>query len=768
MPLSRDEIRARLDEADRLNPDLNGGVGGEAYLEAMRGLLPHAEALGEPDLLMDVRLGYTWALLKSDLSADEVFREVLPVLRRCLLDLHAHPGRYRDLLADDLWNQVLNVCSVYIRLFPAPARLLHRLLDELERYCPSSRPWTRYAIDHYRMELFARQGDHEAVERLWVRLRAKGLPRDHFILPGWAGCLAVMWQRLGRDDRALEAMAPLLTGQIETSDGDDHSDALILPYLRTGRFDEAVEAHRRHYARPGMKLEGLAAHLQFCALTGNEERGMEVLQRNVGLLLTRSSEGEWTWTAAAAVLLCRRVMERDLDRRWCRTCECADEECYHDAVMSYADLAGRLYWQVVELSLALDEKDGGTSMSERTTAIMFAEPVVEHLSLPEGRGGAPRPEPHLPADADLAAELERVTGLDTWPRFVRTQRILQTAMVRDETGPQPDIRLALLDQLTSPELRAEIRGSQQSFGALSDLARWAAGTGPERVGADRLDRMWRAVPVVLNDVLTFPAVHAAQIRGLLRTLEPLCRPGTDDLHHLRWFTVELEVRRGDLDAARAAWAAFEALPPADAHRTREAVLRRALWWLDLRWDEGVREAVAALASGDDREDYLLPVLLRAGEEDRARELHERTYPTVREAPEVAAHLEFCARTGAFERGRELIRRNLDLYHTTRDDTECSIDLLRAYGAGIAFTERLVEAGLDEEWTWPAHECCGAEEGWTYARFAESCRVEARLFATRWDMLMGAGAEAGAGQGPTGRLCLPPPRATGRSRDLTGE
>ncbi|XVQ09748.1 hypothetical protein ACQP1W_45740 [Spirillospora sp. CA-255316] len=743
MLLNRDEIRARLDAADALNPDLPGGTGGEAYVEAMRALLPHAEALGDPDLLMDVRLGFTWAMLKSDKDADETFRTILPVLRRCLLDWHAAPHLFRPALVTAMWNQFFRVCNIYIRLFPEPAQRVRRLLDELERHCPESRRWTRYAIDHYRMSLEARQGDHEAVDRLWRRLRAQGRPEEHFHLDGLAVGEAFMWQRLGRHDLAIEAMAPVLAGQIEVHDGRDLSDALLVPYLRTGRVSQAVAAHERNHTRHGMKLEELGAHLQFCALTGNEERGLEVLQRNIDRLLTRTSRVEWVWTAAAAVLLCRRVMEKDVDRQWCRSCECDDARCHHDAVMTYADLGGRLRWEVVNLSLELDEMDGSSFMSESVAEIMNAEPILESLPLPSDAAGhhhkAPRPDAHLPDGTDLAAALHEAADLDTWPRFIRTQRILQTALVRDETDVQPDVqpdvRLALLEELMSPELQAEIRGSQQLFGTLTELAR-AHDAGPSPLGTARLDRLWRAVPFTLDCVLTYPAVHATQIRGLLRTLEPHCRPGTGDLHHLRWFAVELEVRRGDLDAARTAWAAFEALPHIDAYRTRASTLRRARWWLDLGLDDSAYEAMASLPADDDREDHLLPAYLRAGRTEKAHEVHERTYPTAGEAPEIAAHLEFCARTGGFDRGRELIQRNLDLFHTARNDRECSIDRLRAYGAAIRFGERVVEAGLDETWTWPADDCCDPEDGWSYARFASSCRTEAALFATRWDELMG--------------------------------
>ncbi|GAA4079898.1 hypothetical protein [Actinomadura miaoliensis] len=739
MLLDRNEIEARLEAAGKLDSE-DGGPGGEVYVEAMRDILPHAEALGDPDLLMHARLGFTWATLRSDREAQEVFRVILPVLRRCLLDWHAAPHRFRPGLVEAMWNQFFNICDCYVRLFPEPARRIHRFLDELERYCPPTRRSTRYAIDQYRMKVEARRGDRDAVERLWRELRAQGEPEEHFHLDGKIGGDAFMWQRLGRDDRAVEVMAPVLAGQIEVRNGRNRSDALLLPYLRAGRLDEAVAAHQSTYTRHRMRLEELGAHLQFCALTGNEERGLDVLDRNVDRFFTRTGGVEWLWTAAAAVLLCRRVMEKDLDRQWFRSCECDESRCHHGAVMSYADLGARLRWAVVDFSLELDEMDESTFMSEQVSKIMHAEPIMESLALPPGTA-VPRhhetpPAAHLPSGTDPARALDEAATLDTWTRFIRLQRLLRATPAGDET----DIRLALLDELMSPELHAETsHWRHQLFATLAELAR-SHDAHPSLLGADRLDRIWRAVPFTLDSVLTHPTVHAAQIRGLLRTLEPHCRPGTDDLHHLRWFAVELQVRRGDLDAARAAWAAFADLPASDAYTTRPNILRRTLWWLDLGCDDEAVDSMALLLDAppgaEDREDYLLLPYLRAGRLDRAREVHERTYRTALGAPELAAHLEFCARTGELDHGRELIQRHLGYFHAWRADHDCPIDRVRAYGAAARLSDRLVADGLDETWTRPADECCEAEDGWSYARFAASTRFEGDLFVTRWDELMG--------------------------------
>jgi hypothetical protein len=394
--LDRDEIRARLQAADELDPE-DGGPGGEVYVEAMRSILPHAEALGDPDLLMRARLSFAWALRSKPLKKgpSDFFGEALPVLRACLLMWHAEPHRFPEHDVRAMWNQLFLIVDAYVWLYPEPAQRIHRLLDELERHCPPTRRWTRHAIDHYRMKVEARRGDLGAVERLWRRLRAQGEPEEHLHLDGKAVHEALMWRRLGRNDRAVEVLAPLAAGQIPTREGGEHTDDLIMPYLCAGRLEEAVAAHQRTYARSGMKLEDVAAHLEFCARTGNEERGLDVLHRNLHYFRSEVSSVEAMWTAAAAALLCRRVMEKDLDREWIWPCDCDDPGCDASTVWSYADLGSHLRREAVDFSLRVDELNGTPFQSEKIRELLHAEPIVDALPLrgPHRRTRPVRSEP---------------------------------------------------------------------------------------------------------------------------------------------------------------------------------------------------------------------------------------------------------------------------------------------------------------------------------------------------------------------------------------
>ncbi|MFD8707767.1 hypothetical protein ACFV1W_35170 [Kitasatospora sp. NPDC059648] len=88
----------------------------------------------------------------------------------------------------------------------------------------------------------------------------------------------------GDDARALEILAPVLDGRSGCEQEPYLSQATaLLPLLRRGRPDEARSAHLAGYRYARGKAAMLAAvgqHIEFCALSGNEPRGLELLAEN--------------------------------------------------------------------------------------------------------------------------------------------------------------------------------------------------------------------------------------------------------------------------------------------------------------------------------------------------------------------------------------------------------------------------------------------------------------------------------------------------------
>ncbi|MEU4657488.1 hypothetical protein AB0G32_26705 [Streptomyces sp. NPDC023723] len=91
----------------------------------------------------------------------------------------------------------------------------------------------------------------------------------------------------GDDERALRSWEPVLAGQESCQEEPARSISYaLLPLLRTGRGDRARELHLAGYRgcrrNPSMSGE-VGRHLEFCALTGNEARGLELLAENRNL-----------------------------------------------------------------------------------------------------------------------------------------------------------------------------------------------------------------------------------------------------------------------------------------------------------------------------------------------------------------------------------------------------------------------------------------------------------------------------------------------------
>ncbi|WP_431987039.1 hypothetical protein [Streptomyces griseoflavus] len=88
----------------------------------------------------------------------------------------------------------------------------------------------------------------------------------------------------GDDERALRAWEPVLAGKESCQEEPARSIShALLPVLRAGRTDEARALHLAGYraCRRNASMAGeVGRHLEFCALTGNEARGLELLAEN--------------------------------------------------------------------------------------------------------------------------------------------------------------------------------------------------------------------------------------------------------------------------------------------------------------------------------------------------------------------------------------------------------------------------------------------------------------------------------------------------------
>ncbi|WP_406447986.1 hypothetical protein OG782_03925 [Streptomyces sp. NBC_00876] len=91
----------------------------------------------------------------------------------------------------------------------------------------------------------------------------------------------------GDDERALRTWEPVLDGKESCQEEPARSlSYALLPLLRTGHADRARELHLSGYrgcCRNASMAGEVGRHLEFCALTGNEARGLELLAENRSL-----------------------------------------------------------------------------------------------------------------------------------------------------------------------------------------------------------------------------------------------------------------------------------------------------------------------------------------------------------------------------------------------------------------------------------------------------------------------------------------------------
>ncbi len=143
---------------------------------------------------------------------------------------------------------------------------------------------------------------------------------------GCPACESENWGRwraaLGDDWGALEYWAPVLDGRQRCAEQPDRVlGRALLPLTQAGLLDQAREAHQRGYPLVRGQLSQQAAvgqHLEFCALTGNEDRGLEIAAEHAGWLAgpevtvpgstgTGASAASWLEFAVGACVLLRRL-----------------------------------------------------------------------------------------------------------------------------------------------------------------------------------------------------------------------------------------------------------------------------------------------------------------------------------------------------------------------------------------------------------------------------------------------------------------------------
>ncbi|GHI04696.1 hypothetical protein AQI88_29290 [Streptomyces cellostaticus] len=240
-----------------------------------------------------------------------------------------------------------------------------------------------------------------------------------------------VWQvRRGREAEALELWRPVLEGEYSCA----HEPHTVLassltPLLRLGRLDEARAHHLRGFrlVRPMESMRGAYAdHVEFCALTGNEARGLELLAERPAYFTDTGQPRSRLDYMAVVTLLMDRLTELGLGER----------QVPGPAGRTWTahELAAHARAEALELAQRFDTRNGTSYVGDRARARMAQRPLVERLPLgvrtvrstPAPSPTPPAPE--VPSSPDLSAlltEARRLSGslqphaLEAWAAVAR-------------------------------------------------------------------------------------------------------------------------------------------------------------------------------------------------------------------------------------------------------------------------------------------------------------------------------------------------------------
>ncbi|WP_062641766.1 hypothetical protein [Streptomyces maremycinicus] len=293
-----------------------------------------------------------------------------------------------------------------------PLASVEKWLGEMEHRYRLAGHSTR-AVRSAEFSVAAHVGDVERAERAyaaWLAADRDAMADCHACElhgQGW-------WQaERGRDAEALALWAPVLEGEY-TCAHEPHTvlASSLLPLLRLNRLEEARAHHLRGFrlVRSMESMRGAYAdHVEFCALTGNEARGLELLAERPAYFTDEGQPQSRLEFLNVVVLLMERLSELGLGgqpvpgpagREW-----------------TAGELAGHARTQALALAARFDERNGTSYVSERARARMAQRPLVERLPLgvrttrpasaAAGAGaGAPVPEASVPAQDAVREDVE--------------------------------------------------------------------------------------------------------------------------------------------------------------------------------------------------------------------------------------------------------------------------------------------------------------------------------------------------------------------------
>ncbi|MEQ8144056.1 hypothetical protein [Streptomyces sp. OP7] len=445
-PQTTDELFEALRENDRRPYGRTRTVTAEELAEA-------AELFGEPvpliHALLELQEAYTYG--SEPRKSPVVFARLLNLFDE-------QPDVFDDRLRHQLFWRFKWVANALRCLPEVPLASLRQWQTEMrDRYEKAGLDLQPYYGQAYQLAAHVGE-DTDLAYELWAG-RTRGMLSD---CEACETCERALYHLAsGDDERALRAWEPVLAGEESCQEEPARSVSYaLLPLLRAGRTDEARRLHLAGYRgcrrNPSMAGE-VGRHLEFCALTGNEARGLELLAENRTLFDEVDSPLAQLDLLTGVEVLLARV------------------EALGRGELPAAGLPGRS-WTVASLRAEVrrraddlagrfDARNGTTAHTDRRAARLGRAPLLESLELtlrprtledvvPATAPAAPEPAQALPeAPADLikrARELDEQGHPDAhacWARLRALTAAPDHVHPDDpEVGPLVRLRADLLEE----------------------------------------------------------------------------------------------------------------------------------------------------------------------------------------------------------------------------------------------------------------------------------------------------------------------------------
>lgn len=403
-PQTTDELQQALQENDRRPYGRTRTVTAEELVDA-------AEKFGEPvplvHALLELQEAYTYG---SEPRKSPV------VFARLLTLFDERPDVFDERLRRTLFWRFKWVANALRALPEVPLTSLRQWLTEMrDRYEKAGFGLQPYYGQAYQLAAHVGEDTAPAYE-LWAA-------RTRTPLSDCEACeiceRALYHLAAGDDERALRAWEPVLAGNASCQEEPARSVShALLPLLRTGRTDRARELHLSGYRscrrNPSMSGE-VGRHLEFCALTGNEARGLELLAENRGLLDEVESPLDLFDFLTGVEVLLQRVESLghgDLPAAG-----------YAGRTWAVAALRAEIRGRADDLAARFDARNATTAHTGRRRARLERAPLLDALELTLRTRGLDEAAPAAPAAAPAARTAAEVP--ESLPELVARARELE-------------------------------------------------------------------------------------------------------------------------------------------------------------------------------------------------------------------------------------------------------------------------------------------------------------------------------------------------------